>query len=66
YLRKAAKIKKGSGVAGKEAFVGKVTGAQVREIAEAKSKDMNASSVEAAMKSISGTARSMGIQVVEG
>ncbi|MCK4946376.1 MAG: 50S ribosomal protein L11, partial [Alphaproteobacteria bacterium] len=39
---------------------------QVREIAEAKSKDMNASSVEAAMKSISGTARSMGIQVVEG
>ena len=66
YLCKAAKLKKGSGVPGKDDFVGKVTGAQVREIAEAKSKDMNASSIENAMKSISGTARSMGIKVVGG
>ena len=66
YLRKAAKIEKGSGVTGKDSYVGKVTTNQVREIATAKLKDMNAASVDAAMKSISGTARSMGIQVVEG
>ena len=65
YLRKAAKIEKGCGTTGKD-VVGKVTKAQVREIATAKMKDMNAASVETAMKSISGTARSMGIQVVEG
>ena len=65
YLRKAAKIEKGSGTAGKD-IVGKVTKKQVREIAEAKLKDMNAASVETAMNSISGTARSMGLQVVEG
>ena len=51
---------------GKDAFVGKVTKTQVREIATAKLKDMNAANVESAMKSIAGTARSMGIQVVEG
>jgi large subunit ribosomal protein L11 len=45
--------------------VGKVTSAQVREIAEAKIKDLNANDVEAAMKIVAGTARSMGI-VVEG
>jgi large subunit ribosomal protein L11 len=65
YLRKAAKLEKGSGTTGKD-FVGKVTKNQVREIATAKLKDMNAASVETAMKSIAGTARSMGIQVVEG
>jgi large subunit ribosomal protein L11 len=64
YLRKAAKLEKGSGTAGKDA-IGKVTQAQVREIAQAKLKDMNAANVETAMKSIAGTARSMGIQVVE-
>lgn len=63
YLQKAAKIEKGSGTANKESFVGKVTQQQVREIATAKLKDMNASSVETAMKSIAGTARSMGIKV---
>ncbi len=46
--------------------VGKVTRAQVREIAELKLKDMNAYTVEAAMRSIEGTARSMGIDVVDG
>ena len=66
YLRKAAKIEKGSGVAGKDSFVGKVTKTQVREIATAKLKDMNAANVDSAMSSIAGTARSMGIQVVEG
>jgi large subunit ribosomal protein L11 len=42
-----------------------VTSKQVREIAEAKFKDMNAANVETAMKSIAGTARSMGIEVLE-
>ena len=63
YLIKAAKIDKGSGTPSKETVVGKVTQAQLREIATAKLKDMNASSVETAMKSIAGTARSMGIKV---
>ena len=66
YLVKAAKLEKGSGATGKEANVGKVTKKQLREIAEAKMKDMNASTVETAMKSLAGTARSMGIEVVEG
>jgi large subunit ribosomal protein L11 len=63
-LRKAAKIEKGSGVPNKEK-VGKVTRAQVKEIAELKMKDLNAISLEGAMKQIEGTARSMGITVTE-
>jgi large subunit ribosomal protein L11 len=63
YLIKAAKIEKGSGLTGKDKNVGTVTNAQIREIATAKLKDMNAASVEAAMKTIAGTARSMGIAV---
>ena len=61
-LRKAAGVEKGSGspLAKK---VGTITKAQVQEIAEKKMEDLNASSVEAAMKIISGTARSMGIEV---
>ena len=62
-LRRAAGIDKGSG-SPKSDKVGKVTQAQIREIAELKLKDMNAASVEAAMRSIAGTARSMGIDVV--
>lgn len=65
YLIKAAKVEKGCGTTGKDT-VGQVTQKQVREIATAKLQDMNAASVEAAMKSIAGTARSMGIKVVEG
>jgi len=65
YLIKAAGVPKGCGTTGKDT-VGKVTKKQVREIAEAKLKDMNAANVESAMNSIMGTARSMGIQVVEG
>jgi len=61
-LKKAAGIEKGSGVPNKTK-VGKVTQAQVRSIAEAKMVDLNANDVEAAMKIVEGTARSMGIEV---
>ena len=61
-LLKALGKEKGSGVPN-QVKVGKVTQAQIREIAELKLKDMNAASVEAAMRSIAGTARSMGITV---
>lgn len=63
FLKKAAKLKSGSKTPGK-ATAGKVTSAQVREIAEAKMKDLNADSVEAAMRMVEGSARSMGIDVV--
>jgi large subunit ribosomal protein L11 len=62
-LKKAAKVEKGAGAPNKDK-VGKVTEKQVREIAEQKMPDLNAASVEAAIKSIKGTARSMGIEVV--
>jgi len=61
-LKKAAKVDKGSGVPNKEK-VGSVTKAQVREIAELKMPDLNANDVEAAMRMIAGTARSMGLEV---
>jgi large subunit ribosomal protein L11 len=64
YLKKAAKIKKGSGTVGDGEMVGKVTRKQVEEIAEAKMKDLNANDLEAAVKIISGSAESMGIEVV--
>ncbi len=62
-LRKAAGIEKGSGTTPK-VKAGKVTKAQIMEIAEKKMKDLNAHTVEAASKIIEGTARSMGIDVV--
>jgi large subunit ribosomal protein L11 len=62
-LKKAARVEKGSGTPNKDK-VGKVTEAQVREIATQKMPDLNAASVETAIKSIKGTARSMGIEVV--
>ncbi len=62
-LKKAAKVEKGAGAPNKDK-VGKVTEQQVREIATQKMPDLNAASVEAAIKSIKGTARSMGIEVV--
>ena len=62
-LKKAAGIDKGSGTPNKEKK-GKVTEKQVREIATQKMPDLNAASVDAAIKSIKGTARSMGIEVV--
>jgi len=61
-LRQAAKVEKGSGEPNK-VKVGKVTRAQVREIAEIKMPDLNAIDVEGAMKIVEGTARSMGITV---
>lgn len=61
-LKKAAGIKKGSGKPLTEK-VGKVTKAQVREIAEKKMPDLNAHDIDAAMKIIEGTARQMGIEV---
>ncbi len=64
-LKKAAGIAKGSGEPNK-VKVGKVTRSQVKEIAEMKMADLNANDIEAAMKIIEGTARSMGIEVVEG
>jgi large subunit ribosomal protein L11 len=64
FLKKAAKIQKGSGTTGKD-FVGTVTMAQCREIAEQKKADMNANDAEAGAMMIAGTARSMGLQVVE-
>jgi large subunit ribosomal protein L11 len=63
-LRKAAGIEKGSGVPNREK-VGNVTRAQVREIAQLKMKDLNALDIEGAMRQIEGTARNMGIVVVE-
>jgi large subunit ribosomal protein L11 len=62
-LKKAAGIEKGSGTPNKEKL-GKVTEKQVREIATQKMPDLNAASIDAAVKSIKGTARSMGIDVV--
>lgn len=61
-LKKAAGVQKGSGEPSTKK-VGKVTKAQVREIAEAKMEDLNATDVEQAAKIIEGTARSMGIEV---
>ena len=61
-LKRAAKIAKGSGEPNREK-VGKVTKAQVKEIAEIKAPDLNAHDVEMAMRIVEGTARSMGIEV---
>ncbi|MCC6677291.1 MAG: 50S ribosomal protein L11 [Phycisphaerales bacterium] len=63
-IKDAAKVEKGSGVPNKDK-VGKITKAQVRKIAEEKMSDLNSASIEAAMRVIEGTARSMGV-VVEG
>ncbi len=63
-LKKAAGIIKGSGVPNKDK-VGKVTRAQIKEIAQTKLPDLNAASVEAAMRMIEGSAKSMGLEVVE-
>ena len=64
FLKKAAKIESGSKAPGRDK-AGKVTKAQVREIAEKKMKDLNANDIEQAAKIIEGSARSMGLRVVE-
>jgi large subunit ribosomal protein L11 len=63
-LKKAAGVEKGSAIPNREK-VGKVTRKQVREIAELKMKDLNAVDIEGAMRQIEGTARNMGLMVVE-
>ena len=64
-LKKAAGIEKASGEPNKNK-VAKVPQSKVREIAELKMKDLNANTIEAAMKMVEGTARSMGIEIIEG
>ena len=66
FLKKAAGIKKGTTTPGKGAPVGRVTVSQLREIAATKMKDMNANDVDGAVRMLTGSARSMGLTVVEG
>ncbi|MBS0186032.1 MAG: 50S ribosomal protein L11 [Proteobacteria bacterium] len=65
FLKKAANIKKGSTTPGRGDSVGKVTMAQIREIAEKKMPDLNANNLEGAVQMIIGSARSMNLEVVE-
>src|SRR5499427_8361393 len=62
FLKKAAKLESGSKAPGRDK-VGSITKAQVKEIAEKKAKDLNSATIEAAMRMIEGSARSMGIEV---
>ena len=62
FIKKAAKLESGSKAPGRDK-VGKITRAQVKEIAEQKMKDLNCDSVESAMRMVEGSARSMGIEV---
>lgn len=64
-IRKAAGLAKGAATTGTEK-VGKITTSQARQIAEKKMTDLNAGSVEAGMRMVMGTARSMGVEVVDG
>ena len=64
FIKKAAKLESGSKAPGRDK-AGKITKAQVKEIAEQKMKDLNASDINSAMKMIEGSARSMGLEVVE-
>ena len=64
FIKKAVNLKSGSKLPGKES-AGTITTAQLREIAEKKMKDLNANDVEAAAKIIEGSARSMGLEIVE-
>ena len=66
FLKRAAGIEKGSTAVGKAAPVGRVTTSQLREIAAQKMKDMNAADVEGAVRMLAGSARLMGLTVVEG
>src|ERR1700751_2055269 len=64
FIKKAAKLESGSKTPGRDR-AGSVTKAQVREIAQQKMKDLNTDNVEAAMRMVEGSARSMGIEVTE-
>ena len=65
YIKKATKIAKGSQTPGKGVTAGKITMAQIREIAKEKMQDLNAHDVEAAARMIRGSAQSMGLEIVE-
>ncbi|HEV2303027.1 MAG TPA: 50S ribosomal protein L11 [Stellaceae bacterium] len=65
FLKKAAAVEKGSQAAGKGGAVGRVTMAQIREIAEKKMPDLNAKDIDGACRMLIGSARSMGLEVVE-
>jgi large subunit ribosomal protein L11 len=62
FIKKAAKLESGSKAPGRDK-VGSITKAQVKEIAEKKAKDLNSATIEAAMRMVEGSARSMGIEV---
>lgn len=66
FIKKAAKIQSGSQKTGISAPVGKITMSQIKEIAKEKMQDLNANDIEAAAQMIIGSARSMGVDVVEG
>ncbi|MBW8268176.1 50S ribosomal protein L11 [Caldovatus aquaticus] len=66
FLLKAAKLEKGSSTPGRGGPIGRVTKSQLREIAKIKMRDMNCYDEEAAMRMLAGSARSMGLAVVEG
>ena len=65
FLKKAAGIEKGSQTTGKGSAVGRVTMEQIREIAEKKMQDLNAKDIDGACRMLVGSARSMGLEVVE-
>ncbi len=65
FIKKAAKLDKGANEPGREDAVARVSMAQIREIAEQKMVDLNANDIDAACRILSGTARSMGVEVVE-
>ena len=64
FLKKATNIKSGSQTTGKET-VAQITSKKIEEIAQAKMKDLNAADIEGAIKMVEGSARSMGLEVVE-
>ncbi len=66
YIKKAAKITSGSQKTGITAPIARITMSQVNEIAKAKMQDLNANTIESAVQMIIGSARSMGVEVVEG
>lgn len=66
FLKKAAGVTKGTTTPGKGASIGQVTTTQLREIAAVKMKDMNANDVDGAVRMLAGSARAMGLDVVEG
>lgn len=65
FLKKHAKVAKGSATPGKGAVAGQITMTQIKEIAQVKMKDLNANDIDAAARMIRGSAQSMGLQVVE-